>query len=73
MKLYAKDFPGGPYNQETDEPITRTTAVPIEEFTQQKWLRLRGRQIAFRIESESTGTQWSLGIPRLELTPDGKR
>lgn len=73
MKLYAKDFPGGPYNQETDEPITRTTAVPIEEFTQQKWLRLRGRQIAFRIESESTGTQWSLGIPRLDLTPDGKR
>jgi hypothetical protein len=73
MKLYAKDFPGGPYNQETDEPITRTTALPIEEFTQQKWLRLRGRQIAFRIESDSTGTQWSLGIPRLDLTPDGKR
>jgi hypothetical protein len=73
MKLYAKDFPGGPYNQETDEPIARTTTVPIEGYTQQKWLRLRGRQIAFRIESDSTGTQWSLGIPRLEISPDGKR
>ena len=73
MKLYARDYPGGGYNQETDEPIARTAVVPVEEFTDQKWLRLRGRQIAFRIESESTGTQWSLGVPRLDLSPDGRK
>lgn len=73
MKLYARDFPGGGYNQETDEPIARTTTIPVEEYTDQKWLRIRGRQIAFRIESDSTGTQWSLGIPRLEMTPDGRK
>ena len=73
MKLYARDFPGGGYVQETDEPIARTATVPVEEFTDQKWLRLRGRQIAFRISSESTGVQWSLGIPRLDISPDGLR
>lgn len=73
MKLYARDFPGGGYNQETDEPIARTTTIPVEEYTDQKWLRIRGRQIAFRIESDSTGTQWSLGIPRLEMVADGRK
>jgi hypothetical protein len=73
MTLYARDFPGGPYNQETDEPIARTTTIPVEQYTDQKWLRLRGRQIAFRIASDSTGTQWSLGIPRLEIVADGRK
>lgn len=73
MTLYARDFPGGPYNEETNEPIARSTTVPIEQYTDQAWLRLRGRQIAFRISSEATGTQWSLGIPRLELQPDGRK
>jgi hypothetical protein len=73
MTLYARDFPGGPYNQETNEPIARTTTIPVEQYTDQKWLRLRGRQIAFRVASDSTGTQWSLGIPRLEMIPDGRK
>lgn len=73
MTLYARDFPGGTYNEETNEPITRNTVVPVEQYTDQAWLRLRGRQIAFRIASNSTGTQWSLGIPRLELQPDGRK
>ena len=54
------------------DPIPEFFA-PVEEFTDQKWLRLRGRQIAFRISSESTGVQWSLGIPRLDISPDGLR
>ena len=73
MTLYARDFPGGPYNQETDEPVARTATVPVEQYSEQKWVRLRGRQIAFRVSSESTGTQWSLGIPRIDVQPDGKR
>ena len=73
MTLYARDFPGGPYNQETDEPVARTTTVPVEQYSEQKWVRLRGRQIAFRVSSDSTGTQWSLGIPRIDVQPDGKR
>lgn len=73
MTLYARDFPGGPYNEETNEPITRSTTVPVEQYTDQAWLRLRGRQVSFRISSDSTGTQWSLGIPRLELQPDGRK
>ena len=73
MTLYARDFPGGPYNQETDEPVARTATVPVEQYSEQKWVRLRGRQIAFRVSSDSTGTQWSLGIPRIDVQPDGKR
>ena len=74
MKLYARDFPAGAYDQETDEPITKASvAVPIAPSEGQKWLRLRGRQIAFRIESDALGVQWSLGVPRLDISPDGRR
>jgi hypothetical protein len=74
MKLYARDFPAGAYDQETDEPITKASvAVPIAPSEGQKWLRLRGRQIAFRIESDALGVQWSLGIPRLDISPDGRK
>lgn len=73
MTLYARDFPGAPYDQETDTPVGRSTVVPVEEYTDQAWVRLRGRQIAFRVESDSTGTQWSLGIPRVDVQQDGRR
>lgn len=73
MTLYARDFPGAPYDQETDTPVGRSAVVPVEEYTNQAWVRLRGRQIAFRVESDSTGTQWSLGIPRVDVQQDGRR
>lgn len=45
----------------------------IQEFTGQVYTRLRGRQLAFRIESTGLGTAWQLGSPRIDIRPDGRR
>jgi hypothetical protein len=47
--------------------------VPIEQFTGQVFVRVRGRQMAFKIESTELGVAWKLGIPRLDMRPDGRR
>lgn len=53
--------------------ITRTATVPIEAFTGQVYTRVRGRQMAMKIESDGLGVTWQLGSPRLDLRPDGRR
>lgn len=45
----------------------------IQQFTGQVYTRLRGRQLSFRIESNSLGCQWQLGMPRIDIRPDGRR
>jgi hypothetical protein len=37
------------------------------------YTRLRGRQLAFRIESDSLGVSWQLGSPRIDIRNDGRR
>lgn len=53
--------------------ITRSATVPIEQFTGQVFLRVRGRQMTFKIESTGEGVAWKLGTPRLDMRPDGRR
>jgi hypothetical protein len=45
----------------------------IQQFTGQVYTRLRGRQLSFRIESNQIGCQWQLGLPRIDIRPDGRR
>jgi len=45
----------------------------IQEFTGQVYTRLRGRQMAFRIESTTLGVSWQLGSPRIDIRNDGRR
>jgi hypothetical protein len=35
--------------------------------------RARGRQMAFKIESNTLGTQWQLGVPSMDIRADGGR
>ena len=53
--------------------IQRIATAPIEEFTGQVYIRVRGRQIIFRVESNRLGTAWQLGAPRIDITKDGRR
>ena len=53
--------------------VTRITVLPVEEFTGQIFTRVRGRQLAFKIESTALGVTWQLGSPRIDLRPDGRR
>jgi hypothetical protein len=45
----------------------------VQQFTPQVYVRLRARQMAFRVESNTLGVAWQLGIPRIDLQPNGKR
>ena len=53
--------------------VTRSAVVPIEQFTGQVFVRVRGRQMAFKFESTALGVAWKLGTPRLDMRPDGRR
>jgi hypothetical protein len=52
---------------------TTTPQYTIQQFTGQVYTRLRGRQMAFRIESTGLGVAWQLGSPRIDIRPDGRR
>jgi hypothetical protein len=45
----------------------------VQQFTEYVWVRVRGRQMAFRIGSNTLGVAWQLGAPRLDVRPDGRR
>lgn len=53
--------------------VTRTSVVPVEQYTGQVYTRVRGRQLAIKIESTAEGVQWQLGTPRIDIRPDGGR
>ena len=53
--------------------VIRTASVPIEQFTGQVFIRVRGRQFTFKIESNQLDTTWQLGKMRLDIRTDGRR
>ena len=73
MILKARNFPGGNYLQSNSKIVEKTASVPVEQFTDQVHVRLRGRSFAFKIETSDTGTTWRLGSPRVDVQPDGMR
>lgn len=73
MTLKTRNFPGGNYLQSNSKLVERTATVPVEQFTEQVHVRLRGRSFAFKIETTDTGTTWRLGSPRVDIQPDGMR
>ena len=65
----ARNFPGSTYTSEA-QPVIEAT---VDQYTDQVFIRLRGRQMALNISSDGLGVQWQLGNPRLEVRSDGKR
>lgn len=52
---------------------TQTYPIDLDTFTGQLNIRVRGRQMSMKIESNTVGTQWQLGSPRIDMRPDGRR
>ena len=79
MYLYPLQNSGSGYNSpasvggSNSAVVTRIATIPIEQFTGQVYTRVRGRQMAIKIESTGLGVQWQLGSPRIDLRPDGRR
>jgi hypothetical protein len=73
MTFKPRNFPGSNYMPEAEETITRSTTVPVQQYTEQVFIRARARQMGFKISSLDLGVQWQLGSPRVDGRPDGKR
>jgi hypothetical protein len=79
MTLIPMQNSGSGYNTPTsiagsdNATVTRTARVPIEKFTGQVYIRVRGRQMIMKVSSASLGVQWQLGYPRIDIRQDGRR
>lgn len=73
-----KQNPGAAYGTAATPDVTSAqsyagqTAYNVQQFTEIVYSRVRGRQMAFKVESNSIGTQWQLGVPRIDVRPDGR-
>jgi hypothetical protein len=71
--------PGAPYGSSNNPDVVsaqnyqNTRTYEIQQFTQQVYVRIRGRQMAFKVSSDEIGVQWQLGVPRIDIRPDGRR
>lgn len=72
IQLRPRNFPGNPatINPSDQKRVIETT---VGNYTEQVFIRARGRQMGFRIGSTDLGVQWQLGNPRLDATMDGQR
>ena len=66
-------FPGANIYATESPQVMQTATVPVEQYTEQVYLRLRGRAFSVRVESSQENTSWRLGVPRIELRTDGAR
>lgn len=73
FSLKTRNFPGGNFSETSTKEVARSATVPVEQFTDQAHVRLRGRSVAVRISSDIKGVKWRLGSPRIDIKPDGRR
>ena len=45
----------------------------VQQFTGQVYTRIRGRQMAFKVDSTALGVAWQLGTVRIDIRADGRR
>ena len=77
--LRPRQNPGSNYSASATPAVTSTQNYQstrnyeVQQFTEIVYVRVRGRQMAFRISSSDLGVQWQLGVPSLDIRPDGRR
>ena len=71
--LQGYDRPGQAGQGSVNGTVTKEASETVEKYTDELFLRLRGRAFSVKVENTGTGTQWRLGIPRVDLRPDGRR
>lgn len=73
FEMRAYNNPGESYGEALTKDVARAATSPVEQYTDELFMRLRGRSFSLRLSSSELGTQWRVGIPRVEIRPDGKR
>ena len=52
---------------------TQTYPIDLDTYNGQLNIRVRARQMAMKISSNTLGTQWQMGAPRIDIRQDGRR
>jgi|TARA_R100000149_G_scaffold26040_2_gene10076 hypothetical protein len=73
LTLKVRNFPGSNYSNTNTSSVVRSQTVPIEAWTDQAYVRLRGRSFALRVESNQPDVGWRLGTTRVDVRKDGRR
>jgi hypothetical protein len=73
FEMRAYNNPGETFGEALTSDVVRSATSPVEQYTDELYMRLRGRSFSLRLSSSELGTQWRVGVPRVELRPDGKR
>ena len=71
--VQVRQNPGINYDATSASTVTRSATTPVEAFTDEAFIRLRGRSFAIKVSSDDTGVMWRLGTPGIQLRPDGRR
>ena len=70
----ARNYNGNATQSTENGNVVRSSVVSgTDNYTDQVQMRLRGRQMSLKVESNTTGVKWRLGNPRLDVRPDGRR
>lgn len=73
FSLKTRNFPGTNFNETSSGTAIRTSTTPVEQYTNELYLRARGRSFALRVDSSALGMKWKLGTPRVEIRKDGRQ
>lgn len=71
--LTMDDYPGSAPGQTNTSATNRTATTPVEQFTNEVNVRLRGRSVKVKVSDNTQSNPWRLGTPRLDIRPDGRR
>jgi hypothetical protein len=77
--LRPRQNPGSNYSTADTPTVTSTQNFQaqrnytVQQFTEIVYTRIRGRQMAFKVSSDGLGVNWQLGVPAIDIRPDGRR
>jgi hypothetical protein len=79
MTLLPRRNPGSNYGTSNNPGVSsidnysNIKEYNVQQFTQQVYVRARGRQMALKISSNTLGVAWQSGLNRLDIRPDGRK
>lgn len=72
LQIRPRNFPGGKATPDAAD-TQRVIETSVGQYTDQIFMRARARQMALKISSDTLGSQWQLGAPRIDARQDGRR
>jgi len=79
FSIRPRQFPGTAYGPANNPDVQSANnylgqrTYNVQQFTPQVNVRIRGRQMALRVGSNTTGVAWQLGTPTADIKPSGRR